>query len=274
MLVYGNRRAAPSPPFSEASASYPAGTWRRPLQPPDRKGTTTPVMRLPCGSDRDRGVACSARLCDRANPQDQNTPVSTDRRSESSGAHPFGHAPIDSTVKISLIGFFARLLAGNVPAMRSPPQSEPGQRPAPPSDMRARAFGGSRVFSRRQLLVGLRREVDEALSAPLPDPGPSDASPPAPATPPPNPARPSPRPARPVGEALLAVIDTSWCLAHRGEPCRSCVDVCPTTGALSLTRGATVFVPIVDPTLCTACGECERVCPTEPPAIYLPPLVP
>ena len=38
---------------------------------------------------------------------------------------------------------------------------------------------------------------------------------------------------------------------------------------LKWTRGADVYVPIVDAALCTACGECERVCPTEPAAIYL-----
>jgi ferredoxin len=124
----------------------------------------------------------------------------------------------------------------------------------------------SRGFSRREFLLGWRRESQGAPSPPLLDPEPYDSSPPAPL---PRLAKPPPRPARPVGGALLAVIDTSWCLAYRAEPCRSCVDVCPTTGAISLTRGDAVYVPVVDGELCTACGECERVCPTEPPAIYL-----
>jgi ferredoxin len=66
-----------------------------------------------------------------------------------------------------------------------------------------------------------------------------------------------------------AVVDTAWCLAHRGVECRSCVDVCPIPGALVPERGPTVYLPRVDPERCIGCGLCEHFCPTKPAAIFV-----
>lgn len=43
-----------------------------------------------------------------------------------------------------------------------------------------------------------------------------------------------------------ARIHTGHCLAHRGLPCRACVDVCPIAGAITVEPGPRVYVPVVN----------------------------
>jgi len=54
---------------------------------------------------------------------------------------------------------------------------------------------------------------------------------------------------------------TDQCLAANGVTCECCRDACD-TGALRFVpyRGS-VQKPVLDPGLCTSCGECVKVCP-------------
>lgn len=63
---------------------------------------------------------------------------------------------------------------------------------------------------------------------------------------------------------------TESCLAHLGDPCRTCVDTCPVAGALTVVDGK----PSVNATLCTGCGDCERACPAPAPGILAMPNIP
>lgn len=60
------------------------------------------------------------------------------------------------------------------------------------------------------------------------------------------------------------------CLAHLGDPCRTCVDTCPVAEALSLVDAK----PSVNAALCTGCGDCERSCPAPAPGILAMPNIP
>jgi ferredoxin-type protein NapG len=86
---------------------------------------------------------------------------------------------------------------------------------------------------------------------------------------------PSPRAAR-MG---VAVLDPHACLAMQGLRCEACYRACPLIDeALTLAyrhQGRTgvhaFFEPVVDPTICTGCGKCERACVTEKASIFVLP---
>ncbi|MDR2614829.1 MAG: 4Fe-4S binding protein [Candidatus Accumulibacter sp.] len=60
----------------------------------------------------------------------------------------------------------------------------------------------------------------------------------------------------------------SSCLPERGVSCRSCEERCE-TGAIRFTlRPGQAARPVLDASLCTACGECAAACPVR--AIVLP----
>lgn len=54
----------------------------------------------------------------------------------------------------------------------------------------------------------------------------------------------------------MAKLTKDWCLAYRGEGCRSCVDACP-YNALELDSSNT---PHVIENKCNGCGACESAC--------------
>jgi ferredoxin len=106
----------------------------------------------------------------------------------------------------------------------------------------------------------------------LPEPAPSAA--PAPSAPAPPPPRQLTRTRfqrqfQPAAGGTARVLPES-CLAHLGDPCRTCVDKCPVSGALTLQEGK----PSVNATLCTGCGDCERSCPAPAPGILAMPNIP
>jgi MauM/NapG family ferredoxin protein len=68
-----------------------------------------------------------------------------------------------------------------------------------------------------------------------------------------------------MGVARIQVYD---CLAHQDTTCTSCVERCPSPGALVLETGR----PRIIPDRCTGCGVCQHVCPAPRNAILLLPL--
>ena len=64
-----------------------------------------------------------------------------------------------------------------------------------------------------------------------------------------------------------AAVDPARCVTYHGESCDRCVSMCPVPGALVSDGGR----PRVDATLCTGCGLCEHVCPTDEAAITVTP---
>lgn len=77
---------------------------------------------------------------------------------------------------------------------------------------------------------------------------------------------------------LAALVDEAGCLNHRGLRCDVCHDACPLSGnAITLSEsrvggGASRFLPAIDPRYCTGCGQCEKACVLETPAIRVQPL--
>ncbi len=51
----------------------------------------------------------------------------------------------------------------------------------------------------------------------------------------------------------MTYVITNKCALHK-----ECIDVCPVT-AISIPDGSSIAV--IDPDLCTDCGECAEVCP-------------
>lgn len=66
----------------------------------------------------------------------------------------------------------------------------------------------------------------------------------------------------------LAELRAESCLNSQERPCDFCVTACPVPGAL--TMGETL--PAVDASVCTGCGICVHVCPTQPKALRLVPI--
>jgi Pyruvate/2-oxoacid:ferredoxin oxidoreductase delta subunit len=67
-----------------------------------------------------------------------------------------------------------------------------------------------------------------------------------------------------IGTARIQVLD---CLAHQGTTCTTCVERCPSPGALLIETGR----PRVVADRCTGCGVCQHVCPAPRNAILLLP---
>lgn len=66
----------------------------------------------------------------------------------------------------------------------------------------------------------------------------------------------------------VAEVSADRCEAHRGTPCRACVDACPIgEEGIVLSEGR----PLVVPLGCTGCGQCLSACPVEPRAIAVRP---
>lgn len=72
----------------------------------------------------------------------------------------------------------------------------------------------------------------------------------------------------------LAVIDIESCLSWQGLRCEICHRECPVTNkAITIANHPrkiskhALFVPLVHSDHCTGCGVCEKVCPTDEPAI-------
>jgi Pyruvate/2-oxoacid:ferredoxin oxidoreductase delta subunit len=65
-----------------------------------------------------------------------------------------------------------------------------------------------------------------------------------------------------------AKLDALRCVAYHGQPCDLCFKQCPIPGAIIIDADARVRV---DEPLCTGCGLCEHVCPTEPASIRVVP---
>ncbi len=60
------------------------------------------------------------------------------------------------------------------------------------------------------------------------------------------------------------------CLNRLGQPCESCVTACPFPDE-AITPGP-MGVPVVDPDVCTGCGQCVSACPAFPKALHIRPL--
>lgn len=53
------------------------------------------------------------------------------------------------------------------------------------------------------------------------------------------------------------------CLAQQGVVCRTCGEVCEENAIRFTPRLGGVAIPLLDPTRCTACGECVTDCPNS-----------
>ncbi|GLQ29823.1 ferredoxin-type protein NapF [Litoribrevibacter albus] len=53
------------------------------------------------------------------------------------------------------------------------------------------------------------------------------------------------------------------CMAHQGVVCQSCKDVCDVRAIRMSYQSSTVPVPVIDDDVCTGCGACLSVCPTQ-----------
>jgi len=67
----------------------------------------------------------------------------------------------------------------------------------------------------------------------------------------------------------LAVVDDDTCVRSHGQPCTTCVDVCP-IGTVAI-RFEDNGPPVVIADGCTGCGVCQMHCPTHPQAIVIEP---
>jgi MauM/NapG family ferredoxin protein len=65
-----------------------------------------------------------------------------------------------------------------------------------------------------------------------------------------------------------AKVEHGACLRSHGEDCRLCVDACPVEGAIVIGESGKVRVK---KNVCTGCGLCENVCPTDPRAVTVRP---
>jgi ferredoxin-type protein NapG len=66
----------------------------------------------------------------------------------------------------------------------------------------------------------------------------------------------------------LASLRKETCLAWQSGTCNRCFDVCP----VSAVDEAVPYQPVVDPTKCIGCAQCNYVCPTSPKSIWVDPL--
>lgn len=77
----------------------------------------------------------------------------------------------------------------------------------------------------------------------------------------------------------IAVVDPNSCIAYWGIQCDACYRACPLMDeAIKLQydrnerTGKHAFLkPVIDMTVCTGCGLCEKACVTEKPAIFIQP---
>jgi ferredoxin-type protein NapG len=65
-----------------------------------------------------------------------------------------------------------------------------------------------------------------------------------------------------------AVLDEKRCLPWQGTACNACIAACPRPGALTADAAGKISVVAA---LCTGCGVCEHVCPTDPASIHVVP---
>jgi len=63
--------------------------------------------------------------------------------------------------------------------------------------------------------------------------------------------------------AVTAFINTGNCLAHKNTECRSCYDPCEAKSISMIPRLGGVTIPTLNTSLCTGCGACFAVCPTQ-----------
>ncbi len=73
--------------------------------------------------------------------------------------------------------------------------------------------------------------------------------------------------ARGRSEEKLATVQTFSCLNRGADFCATCVERCPTPGAIRV-DGRRV---VIDPVRCTGCGDCALACPAPGGAILLVP---
>ena len=63
--------------------------------------------------------------------------------------------------------------------------------------------------------------------------------------------------------SVVATINTETCLAHKGVECRSCYDPCEARAIKMTPLLGGVSIPNLDANLCTGCGACFAICPSN-----------
>jgi ferredoxin len=66
----------------------------------------------------------------------------------------------------------------------------------------------------------------------------------------------------------LASLRQETCLAWQDGTCNRCFDVCP----VKAVDEAAPYQPVVNPSKCIGCAQCNYVCPTSPKSIWVDPL--
>lgn len=64
-----------------------------------------------------------------------------------------------------------------------------------------------------------------------------------------------------------ATVDTQICYAWNGQLCDKCIQICPLQGKAIWADES--CRPKINPEICTGCGQCEKICPTTNPAIFI-----
>ncbi len=81
---------------------------------------------------------------------------------------------------------------------------------------------------------------------------------------------PPPPQVEPTPPPIRAKLIWNTCIAYYNTPCDACHQVCPVDQAIQIDNHGH---PRLDRYLCNGCGDCLKVCPTQPSSLIMAPLL-